>query len=120
MISFGAMSKGQLAREKAMKTGVDTTRTFDWDKAATLIKERGVTYADAGLAADLEWTSGTILEKGKPYLDSYAYLASIWACPVIIIDGEEIPCYVDAEEAQKRGWDAHTIWPQSALDILNK
>jgi len=40
-------------------------------------------------------------------------LTSNWAIPTLVIEGEEIECFVEDER-----WDAHTKWPQSALDIL--
>ena len=34
---------------------------FDWDTAATLIRDRGATEASAGLASDWEYTGGNYL-----------------------------------------------------------
>lgn len=93
-------------------------RVFDWDKAAKIIKERNAQKAEAGLSGDLEWTGGTILEGGIPNKDSYTYLASTWATPVLIIDDEEIDCY--KMQSETSGWDSDTKWPQSALDILTQ
>lgn len=90
-------------------------KVFDWDKAVDLILERGFKDAFAGLQLDLEWTMGQILEDGKPVMDSYCYLASNWAVPVLVAGGEEIPCYV---MESKTKWDAKTIWPKSALNKL--
>ena len=90
-------------------------RVFDWDKAARLIAERKPKYADAFLRSDREWTGGTIYEDGEPVFDSYTYLASTWAIPVLEMDGEEIPCWVMAHETD---WDEVTKWPESALRIL--
>lgn len=116
---FKIMSQRNAAVDAMEKTGVDTNRVFDWHKAAILIKERRPSTVDAGLQDDLYWTGGCIFRDGKPDLESGAFLASIWACPVIILDGEEIECYIDAKRAEELGWNAYTIWPQSALDILN-
>ena len=96
-------------------------KVFDWDKAARLIKENNLTNAYAGLDEDWWWTSGCILEDGKPFTEDYAYLASFWATPVLIYkdeDGEDavIPCWCYKTECE---WDAHTLWPDSALQILN-
>ncbi len=35
----------------------------------------------AGLAGDLEWTAGAILEDGAPTEYREAYLCSLWATP---------------------------------------
>jgi len=92
--------------------------TFDWVKAATLIREEGAKTAIAGLQGDMEYTAGTIFADGKPVYDSYTYLASNWATPVLILDDEvdtgvEIPCFVINSE-----YDADTKWPPEALKVL--
>lgn len=87
---------------------------FDWDKAATIIKERGAKSASAGLSGDWEYTGGEILTDGKPNTDEYTYLASTWATPELEIEGEYIDCFT----TEKPEWDAGTKWPESALNIL--
>lgn len=89
---------------------------FDWDKAARILKEREPEMAEAGLRGDLGWTGGTIWEHGKPVTDCYTYLASTWATPVLIIEDEEIECYVMESETE---WRCGTEWPESALRIVN-
>ena len=92
-------------------------KVFDWDKAVDIILERGIMNADAGLQLDLEWTAGEILRDGKPVKNSYCFLASKWAVPVLVdVDkDEEIPCYI---MESKTKYDAHTKWPKSALNKL--
>jgi hypothetical protein len=91
-------------------------KVFDWDKAATLIKEKDAKFASAGLSGDWEYTGGLILEDGSPNFDDYTFLASTWATPELVIDGEFIDCYVMESQTE---WDSGTKWPQSALDILH-
>ena len=90
-------------------------KVFDWDKAAKIIKERKPETASAGLAEDWFWTGGTIYKNGRP-VKSATYLASSWATPVLLIDGEEIDCY---QPKWYQGWDEDTKWPESALKILD-
>jgi len=61
------------------------SKVFDWDKAATMIREYGVKEASAGLSEDWEWTGGKILSDGKPVPrnETYTFLASNWATPAI-------------------------------------
>lgn len=108
MDTMQAFAMGQLSRGKEQKV-------FDWDKASRIIKERQPEEATAGLEEDMEWTAGTIWENGKPVYDSYTYLASTWATPVLVINGEIIPCYV---RASKTTYDSGTKWPKSARDII--
>ena len=91
---------------------------FDWDKAAALIRAANAQQAEAGLSGDWEWTGGKILSGGKPVPaeETYAYLASTWAVPELLIDGCIVECFKMASAAP--GWDAKTYWPESALVIL--
>lgn len=90
-------------------------KVFDWDKAATILKEKNPEVAMAGLEGDFEWTGGCIWKDGKPVLDDYTYLASRWATPILIVDEEEIPCYLPKGSCE---WTADTKWPESALKII--
>lgn len=94
------------------------SRVFDWDKAALLLRERGVQSAEAGLSGDMGWTGGVILRDGKPLdrSETYTYLASTWAIPIIVIDGEEIECW--RMESATPEWDSDTYWPDSARAIF--
>lgn len=91
-------------------------RVFDWDKAATLIRERQPKQARAGLKSDWEWTGGTIFEDGEIVKDSYTYLSSNWAIPELELDGDLVDCWKYADETP--GWNAGTKWPESALKIV--
>jgi len=91
---------------------------FDWDKAARLIVKKGADEAEAGLTSDWEWTGGLIFRKGLPDKESYTYLASTWATPQLLIDGEYIDCF--KMQSETPNWGAETKWPDSALEILKK
>lgn len=90
---------------------------FDWDRAAAIIAERKPSLARAGLSRDWEYTGGTIWSNGRPVRDSGTYLASTWATPELEVDGETVACFRMASEVP--GWDCHTVWPESALAIVN-
>jgi hypothetical protein len=91
---------------------------FDWIKAARLIVEHKAQDASAGLSGDWEWTGGTILRDGIPVPkeETYTYLASNWAAPEIMIDGETMDCFVMADETP--GWNSGTYWPEEARALL--
>ncbi len=97
--------------------------TFDWDKAAKIIKthfkEHKDLIAEAGLQEDWEYTGGIIFEDGKPTNDSYTYLSSNWAIPTLILswDGleqEEIECFT---KLSKR-FNKDSKWDDESLKIL--
>lgn len=99
-------------------------KIFDWDKAAKIIKEHNIKNASAGLEGDWSWTGGIILDGGEivPREETYTFLASDWAIPILRIDDDDdgydddvIDCWIDQE---KTAWDADTYWPESAKKIL--
>ena len=107
MDSMSAFALGEAAKGNPRKV-------FDWDQAAKRIAETKPRAADAGLEGDLEWTGGAIWRDGAivPQEETYTYLASTWATPILILDGEEEPCWKWEEETP--GWDSGTYWPESA------
>ena len=109
MDSMQAMMMGLLNKGKEQKV-------FDWDKAASIIKERQPEQAVAGLKEDMVYTAGVIWEHGHIVTDSYTYLASTWSTPVLVIDDcDIIPCYLMKSETT---YTSGTVWPESALAII--
>jgi hypothetical protein len=109
MDTLTAFEMGKINKDKELMV-------FDWDKAATLIKESGATDAEAGLSGDWEFTSGQILDEGEIPTSSFTYLASTWATPELSINGVISDCYKMQSETE--GWDSQTFWPDSAKKIL--
>lgn len=106
--------------EDARKNG-NKMKTFDWDKAAQIIKEKLKTdnnlIAEAGLEGNWGHTGGIIFENGKPDSDNYTYLSSNWAIPTLIINNEEeIPCYTEDEDSR---FDLGSKWDDISLNILH-
>ena len=115
-LKFGDMMIGFQRSQDAIKAG-KKGMVFDWDKAARLIKDTQPDYVEAGLSGDWTYTGGSIYQDGKPDMDSYTYLASMWATPQIELDGVRQDCFIDLGSAT--GWNSDTKWPESALAILN-
>lgn len=111
MDTMRAFMMGEANRGKPMMV-------FDWDKAATIIRECKVKDAYAGLARDWEYTGGSILLDGIPVEvdECECYLASTWAVPQLQFGGDTIECWRWQDDTP--GWDANTIWPESALALL--
>jgi hypothetical protein len=99
----------------------EKSRRFDWIKAATILKERNPEYAIAGLQTDLEHTGGAIWSDGKPVPEdeTYTYLSSQWDTPILVIDEEEIECWV-ADDVAAEYKSAKIYWPPEALAILEQ
>ena len=118
MNSLDAFARGEAARAAGNKM-----KFFDWDKAAKLLAERGDADAEAGLAGDWEYTGGPILTDGKPTPEdeTYVYLCSNWATPMLrFSNGEEVECYVMETEEIADNWDERDYWPDSAREIYTK
>lgn len=95
-------------------------KVFDWHKAVRIIKKHNIKNASAGLAEDWSYTGDIILKNGKPITadnDTYTYLASVWATPVLLIEGtdEGIECWCWDDHCN---WDAKTCWPKTALWLM--
>ena len=97
-------------------------KSFDWDKAAGIIKEElskdSAISVEAGLQGDWSYTGGCIFRSGQPVKDEYTYLSSSWATPSMIItysDGEEkeLECF---ETSGK--YDSDSKWPIESIKIL--
>lgn len=100
MDTLSAFAMGRASAHKPIKC-------FDWSKARQLLEDRQPDIADAGLLEDLEWTQGGIWDNG-PVTDSYVYLSSTWATPVLIIDGEPIECWLMSVP----NFDPEKSWPK--------
>lgn len=95
----------------------DEPKVFDWIKAAKIIKEKKAMNAEAGLIEDWFWTGGSILNDGAFVLENdNVYLSSLWATPVICIDGQFEECWI--RESKAHGWGSGTMWPPEALAIM--
>ena len=107
-----AFAMGEANRGKELKV-------FDWDLAVKIIKDNNIKNATAGLATDMEYTSDAILKDGKPCEDIFAYLSSTWATPILLDNDtyEEYDCFIMEGETE---YDSDTVWPDSALKLLNK
>lgn len=98
----------------------EKAKVFDWHKAADILREQKAQNASAGLHEDFMETQETILRDGVPVPADKAntYLASMWATPVLVIDGYSIPCW-RFEDDLPEPWGRHTCWPESALTRFN-
>lgn len=111
----------KLAKAESAARRGDEPRVFDWDKAARILSERKPASAGAGLSGDWSHTGGDIWRDGKPLdrSETYVYLASNWATPMLRIDDDEdVECW--KYESETPGWDASTYWPESALALLSE
>ena len=96
-------------------------KVFDWARAAEILRERGLPDAEAGLQNDMEWTGGSIMRDHKPVPreETYTFLASIWATPILVINDEEISCWKYDDNSHNTA-AAETYWPDYAVQALTR
>lgn len=98
-------------------------KVFDWNKAASIIKDKYKKHkdliAEAGLQGDWDYTGGIIFKEGKPINDNYTYLSSNWATPKLILswnnqEQEEIECFLIGEDK----YSSDSKWDEESLKTL--
>lgn len=113
MDTMSAFARGMAASDQEHKV-------FDWNEAARIIKNRKIKTVSAGLMEDWGYTSGYILLDGviPKKDDTYTYLSSNWATPVLSFDDEIfVECYKMQSEVPN--WNSETYWPESARRIID-
>lgn len=93
MKGYTDFAMGFLGPEAIATKPIGKKKYLDWEKAKKLIKEHPNSVIYAGLLEDWNNTSGLIYAKGKYYDGMFFYGASVWATPILDIDGEEIECW---------------------------
>lgn len=85
----------------------DKAKYMDWNKVQEIVNNHPNSVIYAGLMEDWNNTSGLIYAKGK-YYKGYVYVQSMWATPIVDVDGEEIECWTEIET--KEGCNLPTWW----------
>lgn len=75
---------------------------MDWEKVKKIIEENPNSVIYAGLREDWNNTSGLIFAKGN-YYDGYVYGCSVWATPIVDVDGKEIECWTNEKTKEGSG-----------------
>jgi hypothetical protein len=86
--------------------------TFDWEKAATIIRDRRARNATAGLQGDWDATNVVIYRNGDIVRHPSVRLTTQSYVPILVLDDNtERPCW-------RVGEDFGEQWPDGALSIL--
>lgn len=94
MKGYTSFSAGFLGPQAVATKPIGKMKFLDWKKAKELIEANPDAVIYAGLLEDWNNTSGLIYAKGNFYNGGYMfYGASIWATPILDINGEEIECW---------------------------
>lgn len=98
MDSLKAFYMGEAARAAGNKP-----RQLDWEKAREICEQHKGDVIYAGLKDDMEWTAGLIYD-GEKRVKEYVYVASVWATPVLEIDGKEVECWKYGDDPDMPAW----------------
>ena len=96
--AMGFMGPGAIAIKP-----IGDMKYMDWDKVQKLVDKHPNSVIYAGLLEDWGHTSGLIFANGEYYNGRYIYDRSIWATPIVDIDGEEIECWTYNESKEATG-----------------
>ena len=96
--AMGFMGPGAIATKP-----IGDMKYMDWDKVQKLVDKHPNSVIYAGLLEDWGNTSGLIFANGEYYNGRYIYDRSVWATPIVDIDGEEIECWTYNESREATG-----------------
>ena len=105
------------------RTKTKSLKTFDWIKAAKIIKENNIQNASIGLSITMEDTI-SILQNGKPIKITGVMFLSRDSNPVLMNNdnGEMMDCFFNINLETPRSTEETWIsgWPKVALDIIKR
>ena len=90
-----AFAKAEEARSNGSKM-----KYYDYKKAIRRINKVKPKVASLGMSEDMDWTEETVYENGKWLIDLSeepkiaGIKGSIWATPVLVMDGKEEKCFI--------------------------
>lgn len=115
MKGYISFADGFLGYEAVATKPIGNIKYMDWKKVQKIVDEHPDSVIYAGLMEDWGCTSGLIYAKGK-YYDGYVYVSSLWATPIVDVDGEEIECwtYEKTEEDHRK-----PVWWGNGQELLD-
>lgn len=87
---------------------IDKLKFMDWKKVQQIVDEHPNSVIHAGLQEDWNNTSCLIYANGQYYYGHSFYGCSIWATPIVDVDGEEIETWTYAKT--KEGSEIPSWW----------
>lgn len=116
MKSYTDFAMGFLGPQAIATKPIRSKKYMDWKKVQKIVDEHPNSVIHAGLQEDWGNTSGLIYAKGK-YYDGYVYGCSVWATPIVDVDGEEIECWTHEETEEGGG---KPTWWGNGQELLSE
>lgn len=107
MKGYTNFAAGFMGPEAVATKPIGAMKYMDWDKVQKIVDEHPDSVIYAGLMEDWNNTSGLIFARGQ-YYSGYVYGCSVWATPIVDVDGEEIECWT--HEKTEWGHGKPTWW----------
>lgn len=103
MKGYTDFALGFMGPEAVATKPIGDKKYMDWNKVRKIVEDHPKSVIRAGLQEDWNNTSGVIFANGKYYDGGIFYGCSIWATPIVDVDGEEIECwtYEETEEGSE-------------------
>lgn len=95
---------------------IGAMKYMDWEKVQQIVNEHPNSVIYAGLMEDWNNTSGLIFARGQ-YYNGYVYGCSLWATPIVDVDGEEIECWTFKKTKEGSGKPS---WWGNGQELLNE
>ena len=102
MKGYTSFADGFLGPEAVATKPIGDMKYMDWNKVKEIIETHPNSVIYAGLQEDWNNTSGLIFAKGN-YYNGYVHAASVWATPIVDVDGEEIECWTYTQTKEGSG-----------------
>jgi hypothetical protein len=102
MKRYTDFTMGFLGASAVATKPIGAMKYMDWNKVKKIVENNPDSVIYAGLMEDWNNTSGLIYAKGK-YYNGYVYGHSLWATPIVDVDGKEIECWTYEETKEGSG-----------------
>ena len=99
MKGYTDFALGFMGPEAVATKPIGQMKYMDWQKVQKLVLDNPDAVIYAGLMEDWNNTSGLIYARGN-YYNGYVYGCSVWATPIVDIDGVEVECWTYDETTE--------------------
>lgn len=101
MKGYTDFALGFLGASAVATKPIGNKKFMDWQKVKQIVADHPDSTIYAGLQEDWGNTSGLIYKNGKYYDGGSFFGCSIWATPILDVDGEEIECWTEKETEER-------------------
>ena len=116
MKEYTDFAMGFMGAKAVATKPIGSMKYMDWQKVQEIVDKHPNSVIYAGLMEDWYNTSGLIYAEGK-YYDGYVYGSSVWATPIVDVDGKEIECWTYEQTEEGSG---KPFWWGNGQELLDE